>query len=824
MAVPTNIEPRNPGEIALNGQRYKIKGTVRRSKATQLAPQNRTGDSSLADQQYANEVIWSDLTGGLGVINMNEQEFPDRFSDSNMWTMTKNYWTLPPKVNSITQVGAAFNANPVNGITYGGFTYIGGGNRVKRFAGLNTALSYNDTGTNTWVTSGGTEYSLPAVMGSPPIAWKGDIWFPCNGLVRYDIATTTFATVTNASGGGSILAVWLAVYDEDLVILDSAGALYSTNDNATSINLTSMGSIDTFENLNGLLAYRNLIGEPALIASTERGIFIHSWDAKKWYRMGIDFPDANASNGEGLCSWDGDAWYGKASNMNQIVNGARIVRGPNQGDGVPTSLRSVIAATCTSFDNYLIAAFDSTNTTSLSSWMGAYNRKGWHVLAKQSGAAETSVFADAFTRADSATTLGASWTTLGTSTWGITSNKAYLVSTSSGDKQAVNASAVSDCNVTVDLATSTATDSAMLVFRSDASVNNYWRVLMDYVTPGVGPTRLIFTLASVSSAVATNVASYDAGSGKTSATVEARLSGSAISIYIDGVLRMSTTSTTHQSNTRHGIGMSDGTNGGTSITYDNFEITTGDPTRITSLTYVPSTDILTPGLVVYNESLALKYIKLFDTTDNPEQFLSTDFNASGELILPKFDANMANVQKTLLSAQVRVLDATSTETVKISFATDDSPNYTYLMDSTGVLLSTTPITASGNHTLYFDADKLGNLYYNVRFKIELASGSATLSPKIVFLKLRYLKEFETLYSYNFTIDLNGPQPDQNFPADAYDNLDTAIELRKLVPFTYHSGGPSEQKLVLISGYTGPVGTATDQAGEAHLTVLEVTPQ
>src|SRR3990167_6104984 len=108
MVLPTVIPPLDELTIFLGSNRYRVVSPVHRLKVTQPAPPIRTGPPTRQTDQVASSVIWEDLTGGLGVINMDEAESPDRFSDSDAWTLTKNYWTLPPKQNSATVYGAAF--------------------------------------------------------------------------------------------------------------------------------------------------------------------------------------------------------------------------------------------------------------------------------------------------------------------------------------------------------------------------------------------------------------------------------------------------------------------------------------------------------------------------------------------------------------------------------------------------------------------------------------------------------------------------------------------------------------------------------------------
>src|SRR3990167_1524995 len=122
MALPTVIPPLDELTIFLGSNRYRVVSPVHRLKVTQPAPPIRLGQPTRQNDQVASSVIWEDLTGGLGVINMDEAESPDRFSDSDAWTLTKNLWTLPLKMN---QIGSTtFSSELVGSLVYGNHIYV----------------------------------------------------------------------------------------------------------------------------------------------------------------------------------------------------------------------------------------------------------------------------------------------------------------------------------------------------------------------------------------------------------------------------------------------------------------------------------------------------------------------------------------------------------------------------------------------------------------------------------------------------------------------------------------------------------------------------
>lgn len=828
MTRPTVIKPLTPQEVFLGSNRYLLAPgtTVQRTKMTQVAAALRTGDATHADDQIASSVIWSDLTGGIGVINMNVQQSPDRFADSTLNTMVKDYWTLPPKVHTISipsAVGAAKNLTRLVGaVSHRGYVYTMFDRTPLRISNLSDPKAeYYDSVGLAWVTSGGTVYATTDMLESNPVVWKSAIWFPCGGgasgvLLRYDVAAQTFSKVTAAAA--EIPAKRLAVFDEDLYILKYDGTIHSVDTDGTAVTLVARGSVDTFERLNGLVVARNLANDPAPFITTEGRVLTHDYFAGKTYPAGIDFNNKDPLNGSGAAVWDGDIWFGKDANLHQVTSGSRVVRGPNTGDGLVKEMQGHVSDTDASMDNYLIYCVSGGQTHRTSSIM-AYNRRGHHVLVKSVPTSGT-VGSDDFIRADSAVTMGASWIQT-PGTWGIASNKAYCAVSAGTLNQALTTGrtlggSMVGANQSVQVVLSTNPVGTQVIFRSD----------------GLGAAATYYAVQTT--AAGYRLVSYAAGTPTTLHNVVCTPANGDIlwidafetsfSLYVNSaLLHQGTLPTFYPSNIYAGLGTVSITTPrfGTFVLYSLTE-----PTRFVH--YHASDQNDTPGILLFNggtntatQVTNLQYVKLFDLTDNASQFISSDFESSGYLYLPWFDAGLADVSKTAITVQVRTLNCTATEKVTVSYALNDSTSFTQMKDSTGASAS---ITSNGLTTLYFDADRLGTAFYKIRLYFTLASGSATLSPVVVFAKLRYLREFDVLYSYNFTLDLTQNQPGNRTPYTAIQELDTLAESKLLTQFAPHSGRSDDTKDVLVTTYSGPTGQANDWKGKVQMTVLEVSPQ
>ena len=824
MAVPTVIQPIDTNEIHLFGKQYWVDGTILKRRTTQVAPATRTGNPERADQQFASEVIWDDLTGGVGVINMDERETPDRFTYSSAETRVPKRVMMPPARRIVTVNGQSFDGTNfiTGGVNYSSNDYIVGGTVVKQLDSTGTMRYYNDnTGVGgSWATSGGTEYSLPTVAYSKPILWKGNLWIPCTTqLIRYATGTTRFDNVTN--GGANIAAYFLAIFDEDLLILTSNGTIFSTDDNTLTPTVTTRGVVDTFRALTGLTIHKNNLGEPAPIIGTDRGLLLHDYWTQKLYEMGITFYNGDADNCKGLTTWDGDLWFGKGGNAHQVTGGARVVRGPNLRDGLLKQYQGHVVELCPSLDNSLIGAIDSITAGQISSYM-AYNRKGWHPIAEMPAFFHTTGagdYYDTVTRADSTTTPGTStsghaWTER-VGEWGVDTNKLYRVSTGGAFDLCTLTTTLSDCLVEALFTFAGAgvqiTAKQQLVFRLSDSSNF---LAVETVVDGSG--FLYLKLVKVEAGTSTTLDTWYYAYEVASSTITAHCLADQIVIYVDGVPVMQQYSTFNQTAVIHGIGLlAAGT--GAAARWDDIYIN-DDRSRAKLLHYSASS---TPGKLYFNQGNRLGYVSLYDTTENQTQFITNDFERYATLLYPIFDAGLSEVQKTALSVQIRMLDTSAYEFATLWYTTDDGTTWTQMLDINGAAAT---VSSNGVTNLFFDTDRLGTLFYNVQFKIQLyaralgSSANQTRSPKVVFLKMRYLKQFDILYGYTVKLDLTRDQPDGNTSREAITNVESAIAGKLLGKFSYKDG---DTRTVFIEQFAGPVGTGTEHDMRPTLTLLEI---
>lgn len=187
---------------------------------------------------------------------------------------------------------------------------------------------------------------------------------------------------------------------------------------------------------------------------------------------------------------------------------------------------------------------------------------------RSTGGGGSSSFSDSFNRADSTTTLGAPWTvaladgTAGTLAYGISTNRAYVPTNSTGFQESIAyvdlGIADIDMSATVAAFISGAASAGGLMFRGDNVNGGFWlasQVSLQYKTAGGG----LALKAAYSSAFA---------NGDTMRVVA---KGSAITVYNGATTVLSTSDTRNQTATRHGLEGSYRT-GANSIYWDSFSL------------------------------------------------------------------------------------------------------------------------------------------------------------------------------------------------------------------------------------------------------------
>ena len=208
---------------------------------------------------------------------------------------------------------------------------------------------------------------------------------------------------------------------------------------------------------------------------------------------------------------------------------------------------------------------------------------------------------------------------------------------------------------------------------------------------------------------------------------------------------------------------------------------------------------------------------------NPSEVSEFAYALQGVHETPWFNAGQSEVDKLALSLRIEAQDLTSTEKIKIEYATDYSESYT---TAVGTLDSTEMGAASGTYTYTFGS-KVGTAFRAIKFKLTLNRSTATSTglekfetPDMVSLTLEYRKKIAAKWGHTVDVDLTNEYKG-NVPKDLRSNLISAIESTTLVEFTFRDdAGGTRNYYVDVVAAQGMEFTGHDERGSTTIQVVE----
>ena len=217
----------------------------------------------------------------------------------------------------------------------------------------------------------------------------------------------------------------------------------------------------------------------------------------------------------------------------------------------------------------------------------------------------------------------------------------------------------------------------------------------------------------------------------------------------------------------------------------------------------------------------IKFMKIPSDIINPAFVSDFEFAASGTHETPWFNAGQSEVDKLALKLKTEVQDASSTETVTVSYATNYAEN-SYTQASS--------ITSDGTTTYTFldaNGNKAGTEFRAIKFKIALARTTDTntanykkLTPDVVSLTLEWRKKLPAKWGHQLQVDLNKEYKGKS-PKDLRAALVAAIESTSLVEFTFRDDTDGTRNFYVdVSSATGLEQTGYDERGVSTIALLE----
>jgi hypothetical protein len=208
---------------------------------------------------------------------------------------------------------------------------------------------------------------------------------------------------------------------------------------------------------------------------------------------------------------------------------------------------------------------------------------------------------------------------------------------------------------------------------------------------------------------------------------------------------------------------------------------------------------------------------------NPSEVSEFAYAVSSTHETPWFNAGQSEVDKLALSLRIEAQDLTTTEKIKIEYATDYAESYTTAVAS---LDSSTMGAASGTYTYTFGSN-VGTAFRSIKFKLTLNRSTATdtglekfETPDLVSLTLEYRKKLPAKWGHTVDIDLTNEYKG-NVPKDLRAALITAIESTTLVEFTFRDdSGGTRNYYVDVTAAQGLEFTGHDERGSTTIQVVE----
>ena len=167
------------------------------------------------------------------------------------------------------------------------------------------------------------------------------------------------------------------------------------------------------------------------------------------------------------------------------------------------------------------------------------------------------------------------------------------------------------------------------------------------------------------------------------------------------------------------------------------------------------------------------YMNLPIDVVNPVQLPTQRYATGGSIEYPWFDAGVSNQEKLGLSVFIDSTHPSSSETIKIEYATDlDETNYTELATKTA--------TGQSEYMLPSASDVTGKVFRYWKFKLTFARGGTNLNtPNLHKIYLVYRKRVGALWGATISVDISEDYNDVS-PRQQLKNLEAARYSNPLV--------------------------------------------
>jgi hypothetical protein len=191
---------------------------------------------------------------------------------------------------------------------------------------------------------------------------------------------------------------------------------------------------------------------------------------------------------------------------------------------------------------------------------------------------------------------------------------------------------------------------------------------------------------------------------------------------------------------------------------------------------------------------------------------TTNYAASGIYLSPWFDADWPVGNKLALCTRALATNTAAAITATIKYRV----NKVNLDLGTGWTTHDTLVAAdAGVESVVAFGSSVGTLFKTIQFRVDLATGTATITPDLLYLTLEYERVISPKWGWSLVIDCS-QEYNQKSPSQLLDALKTATETQTLVTFYYKD----VVKYVRVASIDGALLTGDKAYGQYSIALVE----
>jgi len=310
--------------IWLDGIRLDVIGPIQGPvKVTPLADKITTGDHTRVSDPVLSSWVVEDCTGGLGVLNRDQETQADRYRFGTAWCLNPKDIMLGAGP-SLHQTGVPANTRSRLGCTYGTTLYCVFDNKVRYLA----------TATDTWTVPSETGYvdlvgnaSSACVMRMAGADWL--FIADSQGIMRFNGTSWAYQ-----AGNGTTVprAQYLIEYSDELYAVDIASRLWHTADGTTWSGLAT-APVPSGE-VRGLDIFFDNDNKPCPHIAARDGLYQYNLADSRWYRTRLRW-EKHPAGGDGHAEWHDEYYLSAGLDIWHYTGTQTTPISLNRDDGLP---------------------------------------------------------------------------------------------------------------------------------------------------------------------------------------------------------------------------------------------------------------------------------------------------------------------------------------------------------------------------------------------------------------------------------------------------------------------------------------------------------